>query len=100
MLILYGSIVILNQRGISIKLALSQRDVLLAGSPRVGTVAVAVGNKDGRSLLSGSGNALGTHEVEVALALAAEFQVTLGEDVVDGDGVQTSKPARARTSFT
>ena len=40
-------IVVLLQRRISIKLALRQRDMLLARTPTVGAVAVSIGNENG-----------------------------------------------------
>ena len=41
--------------------------------------------------MSGTTDALGTNEVEVALALAAELQMTLCQDVVDGHAVQSGE---------
>ena len=84
-------IVVLNQCRVSIEFALSQRDVLLARSPTVRAIAVGIGYEDSRSLLCGTADALGTNEVEVTLALAAELQVTLSVDVVDRDIVQGSQ---------
>ena len=54
--------------------------MLLAGSPGVGAIAIAVGYEYGRGFLCGTADALSTYQVEVTLTLATELQMALISD--------------------
>ena len=68
-------ILILNQCGIGVELALCNGDVLLRLSPSVGAIAILIGHEHGGSLAC-------AHEVPIALAFAHELEVALIDDVV------------------
>ena len=76
-------IVVLHECGISIELTLRERNMFLAGTPTVGTIAISIRNQLGSSLFCSTCYTLGANQVEIAFTLATELQMTLIQNIIN-----------------